>query len=100
MADRAHGQATPDMSRPPARRSHPAQRARTAATLVAAGTTVALVAVMGVTRHAPGATTGGAISTGNLTSGDDSQSAPSTPDYLGAVPAYPAPAAHTRTHGS
>lgn len=88
------------MSSAVGRRHHPAQRARTAVTLVAAGTTVALVAVMGVTRHAPADAAGGPTSTGDFTSGDDSQSAPATPNYLGAVPAYPAPAAHTRTHGS
>lgn len=86
------------MASTPHRRAHPAQRGRTTATLVAAGTTVALVVVMGATRHPPAA--GGTVPVDTVIAGDDSQATQPAPDYRGAAPAYPAPAAHTRTHGS
>ncbi|GAC1517800.1 MAG: hypothetical protein NVS1B12_06130 [Acidimicrobiales bacterium] len=59
---------------------------------------MALVVVMGATRHPSAA--GVNVPVDNVITGDGAQATQPTPDYRGATPAYPAPAAHTRTHGS
>lgn len=88
------------MTSPTNRRAHPAQRARTVATIVTSGFAVALVAAMGVSRHS--ASAGPAPSAGEgQSAADDAQAGLAPPAFQGgAVPGYAGSTAHSRSHGS